>query len=188
MRNPARMRAQRANRTERSEHTDHSNQINSKPPTIPTHFSLPLHKPYIMKKFLTLALALLALSCTHREKLNSAHSDAQHEAARISLNDGQKWSVNPEMKPYVSNGRELVNSFLEGNQSDYATLAEKLQEQNQLLIKSCTMKGESHDELHKWLHPHLEMTDALADADAASAREIALQLQHSYELYGEYFN
>ena len=141
-----------------------------------------------MKKFLTLGIALLALSCTHREKLNSAEGDTHHASTEITLNNGQKWTVNPEMKPYVSNGRDLVNTFVDGNQTNYAALAEKLQEQNQLLIKSCTMKGESHDELHKWLHPHLEMTEALADADASSAREIVLQLQHSYELYDEYFN
>ena len=51
------------------------------------------------------------------------------------------------------------------------------------------MDGKSHDELHKWLHPHLEIVKALEDeADASKANEIVLQLQDSYQQYHHYFN
>jgi len=97
--------------------------------------------------------------------------------------------VNEEMKPFVMKGEELVNSYIQNNHTDYKALAQQLKEQNNKLIKSCTMDGKSHDELHKWLHPHLEIVKALEDEkDATKASEIVLQLQKSYQDYHQYFN
>ncbi len=93
------------------------------------------------------------------------------------------------MKPFVVKGEELVNSYIQNKQTDYKALAQQLIEQNNQLIKSCTMNGKSHDELHKWLHPHLEIVNALEEEkDAAKANEIVLQLQKSYQDYHQYFN
>lgn len=50
------------------------------------------------------------------------------------------------------------------------------------------MDGKSHDELHKWLHPHLEIVKTLEnETDATKANEVVAQLQHSYKEYHEYF-
>jgi len=63
-----------------------------------------------------------------------------------------------------------------------------LKDQNNQLIKSCTMKGKSHDELHKWLHPHLELVEALEkSANENEAKGIVLKLQKSNEVYHQYF-
>lgn len=51
------------------------------------------------------------------------------------------------------------------------------------------MDGKSHDELHKWLHPHLEIVKALEnETDATKANGFVLQLQYSYQHYHQYFN
>lgn len=60
--------------------------------------------------------------------------------------------MNDEMKPFVAKGEGLVTTYLQSSQTNYNKLAQKLKDQNNQLIKSCTMKGKSHDELHKWLH------------------------------------
>ena len=97
--------------------------------------------------------------------------------------------MNEEMKPFVMKGEELVNSFIQNNHTDYKALAQQLKEQNDQLIKSCTMDGKSHDELHKWLHPHLEIVKALEEEkDATKASGIVSQLQKSYRSYHQYFN
>ena len=75
---------------------------------------------------------------------NNHHLDDESEA--IELNNGEKWMVNEEMKPFVMKGEELLNSFIQNNQADYKALAQQLKEQNEQLIKSCTMDGKSHDE------------------------------------------
>lgn len=107
---------------------------------------------------------------------------------KLELNDGQKWLVNEEMKPHVLAGSHLVNQFLENEDDDFKRLVQELTEQNNQLIESCTMKGKSHDELHKWLHPHLEMTKKLDQVnDTDEAKDIVQELKKSYTTYDEYF-
>src|SRR5690606_2215096 len=107
----------------------------------------------------------------------------------IELNNGEKWVVNSEMKPFVSKGAELVNVYVQENKTDFKELTTQLKEQNNQLIKSCTMKGKSHDELHKWLYPHLELVKELDnETDTVKAKEIVVKLQNSYQQYQIYFN
>lgn len=151
-----------------------------------------------MKKIIIVGLSgLLLWGCHNNAKTEESetHTEAQAEhstnknSATPELNNGEKWVVNEEMKPFVIKGSELVNSYIRESRLDYKALAAQLKDQNDQLIKSCTMKGKSHDELHKWLNPHLEMVKALeAQTDAAKANEIVLQLQNSYQQYHQYFN
>ncbi|MDX9705319.1 MAG: hypothetical protein RBT46_06395, partial [Weeksellaceae bacterium] len=61
--------------------------------------------------------------------------------------------------------------------------------ENKKLIKSCTMEGQSHEELHKWLYPHIELLDALEVAEnTESAAKIVEELQHSFATYHQYFD
>lgn len=115
------------------------------------------------------------------------HNDSDGEA--IELNNGERWLVNDEMKPFVTTGEDLVEAYLQDNKTDYKALAERLKEQNIQLIESCTMDGKSHDELHKWLHPHLELVKELEqEGNTEKANGIVSQLQHSYKDYHTYFN
>lgn len=151
-----------------------------------------------MKNVFVLGISILFLwscnnspekSTTHQETEN--HTEHQHDESSeaIELNNGEKWLVNEEMKPFVLKGEELVNTYIQNNQTDYKVLAQKLKDQNSQLIKSCTMDGKSHDELHKWLHLHLNIVKTLEnETDATKANEIVSQLQHSYQEYHKYFN
>jgi hypothetical protein len=151
-----------------------------------------------MNKVIVLGISILFLwSCNNTTEKSTEkqtienRAEHQHDESpeAIELNNGEKWLVNEEMKPFVMKGEELVNSYIQNNHTDYKALAQQLKEQNNKLIKSCTMDGKSHDELHKWLHPHLEIVKALEDEkDATKASEIVLQLQKSYQDYHQYFN
>lgn len=152
-----------------------------------------------MKKAILLGMsAMLLWSCNNSEKATSeeAETDTENHATHhynesseaVELNNGEKWVVNEEMKPFVMKGEELVNTYIQDGQTDYKALAEQLKDQNNQLIKSCTMTGKSHDELHKWLHPHLAIVKTLEDeTEAGKTNEIVSQLQHSYKEYHEYF-
>lgn len=118
------------------------------------------------------------------------HSEHLHPAGSVAieLDGGEKWAVNEEMKPYVTGGIDLVERYTSEGQTDYQGLATNLKAQNDQLIKSCTMTGKGHDELHKWLHPHLEIVYQLENAsDAGQADALVARLQDSYQVYGEYF-
>lgn len=151
-----------------------------------------------MKKLILLSISSFVLfscnnSSTEKTKIveeNNTQTEAHYhdDGEAIELNNGEKWTVNEEMKPFVLEGSDSVNSFIQENQSDYKTLAEMLTNQNSQLIQSCTMDGKSHDELHKWLHPHLEMTKELAEeTNSEEAKQLILGLQESYKKYHKYF-
>lgn len=130
-------------------------------------------------------------SKTTTDQQDEIHETHHHDESSqvIELNNGEKWVVNSEMKPFVSKGAELVNVYVQENKTDFKELTTQLKEQNNQLIKSCTMKGKSHDELHKWLYPHLELVKELDnETDTVKAKEIVVKLQNSYQQYQIYFN
>lgn len=115
------------------------------------------------------------------------HSTDNHDMneVEIELNEGEKWTVNAEMKPYVMEAEQIISAYDGG---DHALLAEKLAEQNQALVKSCTMEGKSHEELHKWLHPHMELVSDLGEAESQEAAdEIIADIKQSFGTYHKYF-
>ena len=149
------------------------------------------------KLILTLAVGgLLLSSCGNstNEKSNNnretaTHQQHQHDDEQtIRLNNGEKSLVNEEMKPFILEAENILTEYINNNLSDYKTLAEQLKEKNSGLIKSCTMKGESHDELHKWLYPHIELIESLSKAESTEeASEIIANLQASFLTYNQYF-
>jgi len=125
-------------------------------------------------------MALFTMSCSE----TSSHENHSDETT-IELNESEKWVVNEEMTPFIENAENILNQY---DNADYKNLAEQLSEQNQSLINSCTMDGKSHDELHKWLHPHLELVKALGKAEnEEKANETISELKNSFETYHTYF-
>ncbi|MFY0642843.1 MAG: hypothetical protein JXR19_00095 [Bacteroidia bacterium] len=133
-----------------------------------------------MKTFITLLTAAMIMAC------NTNHN---HDHLGIDLNDGEKWVINSEMTPHIQEAHQIFKDYVSSGNEDYKTLANNLKQQNKRLIKSCTMKGKSHDELHKWLHPHIGLIDQLADAEnLESANEIIEKLEDSFNAFHVYFN
>ena len=136
-----------------------------------------------MMKILTMTtlflLVLAAFSC----KSSAKHSDG--DATAIELNDGERWVVNGEMTPHILDGEKILKDY---DNSDYKILASQLETKNTSLIKSCTMDGKSHDELHKWLHPHMGLIEDLGKANnEEEAQKIIDQLNASFKTYNTYF-
>lgn len=110
------------------------------------------------------------------EKVSKAVNDepVQYDPDEtIELDNGQKWKVNEEMKPFVEEGKKILNEYIRNEDSDYTGLAAALSEQDNKLIESCTMEGKSHEELHKWLHPHLDIiSDLESTKDTTQAKKV----------------
>jgi len=113
------------------------------------------------------------------------HKDEHEDQKTLSLNNGEKWKVNSEMTPHIEKSQEVLENFKGDN---YMTLAEDMMEHTNKLIQSCTMDGASHDELHKWLHPHIELIKKLkTEKDQQKVKEIVDELKESFEVYHTYF-
>ena len=131
-----------------------------------------------------------ATSCKNNANHNhdQTHSDKAMAQPTIELNEGAKWAVNAEMKPFILESESILNTYVANASTDYKTLAKELTDKNSGLIKSCTMDGKSHDELHKWLHPHMALIESLQDVDNADAADkIINELKSSFEIYNQHF-
>ena len=150
------------------------------------------------KLILTFAVgSLLLYSCgnSSNEKLNNQTEVAQHndhhhddESEAIELNNGEKWQVNANMITHIRNMENDVISFAKVEQKDYKVLSEKLQASIDLLTSNCTMTGQAHDELHKWLLPYMDLVEELSEAiNEAEALQQFENIQTSFTTFNQYF-
>lgn len=131
--------------------------------------------------FFLFTLLMVTNACEPKNTAKSSGSDT------LQLNNGEKWNVNEEMTPYLKGMQGALLSY-DVAEGDYTMLAETLHGYNKKLIKSCTMDGKSHDQLHVWLHPYLELTDALSKAKTADdAAQIVLKIKSSFETFNQHF-
>ncbi len=147
-----------------------------------------MRKPFL---FLVAVSFLSFASCQSTED-RTDHQEATHHQADLQepleKNQGERWVVNEEMKPYVERGETAVKNYIDESGTEYKALAQQLKEENNGLIAACTMEGKSHDELHKWLHPHMQMVEDLGNAkDEEEAMKRVHEIHFSYQTYHEYF-
>ena len=138
-----------------------------------------------------LAVSILLPACNHKHAANSEHAnhDQVLEQVSIELDGGEPWKVNLEMVPHIMAQEEALNEYITSSKiGRYQQLAEDLKKHNSKLISSCTMDGKSHEELHKWLHPHIELIEALKNAKTEDdAKTVIHNLEESFRTYNTYF-
>ena len=152
-----------------------------------------------MKK-ITISLTVISLflfSCgnTSNEKSKQqtetvANEEHHHydEMQNIVLNNGEKWKVDANMIIHIRNMENDITSFSKTDQKNYKSFAEKLQSNIDLLTSSCTMEGQAHDELHKWLLPYIDMVKELSDAkNETEAEKQFKNIQNSFKTFNQYF-
>ena len=124
----------------------------------------------------------------HANHEDEEKSDEHDGSVKLELNNGEKWAMNAEMKPYINEMESQVKAYDPVN-GDFKMLGKNLSDTNDNLIKSCTIKGTPHDVLHAWLMPHMQEIDQLKKAENRDdANHIVGELKESMEKYHEYFN
>jgi hypothetical protein len=117
----------------------------------------------------------------------SNHSHATAEESLV-LNDGKKWVVDDAMLTHIRNMEQDIAAFSGNQVADYHALAGSLQDNLNALTAGCTMTGLAHDELHKWLLPHMELVKNLSKADSPKNAEKYLgDIKRSMETFNQYF-
>lgn len=152
-----------------------------------------------MKKLLLVSAILFSFIACKNEGSHENHDDHEHheetvaheedhhshESEAIMLNDGEKWKVVENMSGYIRNMEKAVNEF-EGE--DYPALAKTIDENIRELTSNCTMEGQAHDELHKWLLPFIALSE---EFDVATEKEdqerIYKAFQQQFVEYNTYF-
>jgi len=101
----------------------------------------------------------------------------------IASDNGKKWLVNPEMALHFEAMEAEITNFKSGE--DIAMLQSRIKNNIAEVTATCTMKGQSHDELHKWLVPFIETVNAMQDQDPqATIKNLSEQFKN-YHLYFE---
>ena len=152
-----------------------------------------------MKKPFNLILVFIAItlliSCGKQKEENHEHSQSekteehQHkEENNLSLNSGELWIANMETTQGIDNMLALMSSFSDKESVEaYAKLKINLDKEFGSILKKCTMKGESHDQLHNFLVPMQEMFEGLASSDLKTCKDRYNTLNNHLKEYPKYF-
>lgn len=160
-------------------------------------------------KHVIFALSLLALvSCKDSKNQDTKIESVEHAAdshndhdgheianvysnawmSKIEKDNGEKWQADATTNEGVKDLQNTINTQSPSSLKDYHKLAEQLNEQKNFLVKNCTMKGPSHDNLHVWLHPLIEKIDALLTVkDLDDATKLNQSIKENINAYTTYF-
>jgi hypothetical protein len=125
---------------------------------------------------------ILLISCNQKPGHDHTSSTS------IQLNEGQKWTVDEPMMVYIRNLENEVTIFDGETLAEYQALTAALKKNIDGLTSNCTMKGEAHDELHKWLLPFIELVDELDNSKTTAEADTKLeQIRSSFQTFNQYF-
>jgi hypothetical protein len=143
----------------------------------------------IFRLITVLVITLLIASCNNKTKTNEAISNFNNTWINdIKLNNGTKWEANTETTKGVLAMQDILKTETITNVEDYQQLAKKLNTIKNNIIKECTMKGASHDNLHIWLLPLIKKIDALSNVDSVEyGKELKNTIQENINAYNNYF-
>ena len=124
----------------------------------------------------------------HTEHQSENDIDGNDWMQDIQLNDGSKWEANPETNEGVANMKSVIRASNPKELKDYHMVANVLNDEKNFVVKECTMKGPSHDNLHVWLHPLIEKIDALKEVKTLEeAQGIYKSIEENVNAYDYYF-
>ena len=141
-------------------------------------------------KITTIAIATFFLfSCNDKAKNETTetnqttetevHNHSDDEA--IQVNDGKKWKVDDNMMIII---RKMEKEVASTDNENYQLLIDNLARNIDKLTSNCTMTGQAHDELHKWLLPFIEDVKAFSNDKST---ENFQKIQNAFTTFNQYF-
>jgi len=123
------------------------------------------------------------------EHKEDAHEDQNSWMNQIQLDNGSTWKANIE----TTEGIQAMSSRIAEDESNsikhYKNLASDLNDIKNNIVKECTMKGESHDNLHVFLVPLVDKIEALGEVNSVhEGAVITKDIREHLEVYFNYFN
>ena len=136
-------------------------------------------------KISVLVLSVFFLfSCNDKTKTELTEGAETHQHSNyddLQLNDGKKWKVDDNMMLIISKMEKEVASTPNEN---YQVLIDNLGRNIDLLTSNCTMEGEAHDELHKWLLPFIEDVKVFSNDKSA---DNFTKIKNAFITFNQYF-
>ncbi len=106
----------------------------------------------------------------------------------IKLDGTTKWEANIETTEGINEMLNLVNESSLVTIDDYHSLANNINEIKNKIVKECTMKGASHDNLHIFLYPLIEKINLLLKITSTKeGSAIIVSIKENLNAYKNYF-
>ncbi len=150
-----------------------------------------------MRKTISFSLVLfLLIACkpetsqehNNEKQIQKSEEQTQKNPHDIVLLNGKKWKVDEGMMVTIQLIASEVKSFQGKTIDDYKTYSTNLSNLIAELTSNCTMKGQAHDELHKWLVPFIHLSkDLKKSEDIAELTKIDGELKSEIIIFGDYF-
>ena len=106
----------------------------------------------------------------------------------IQLDNGAKWLADKQTTEGVNTMLKLISESKTETVEDYLSLANKLNDRKNTLVKECTMTGPSHDNLHVFLHPLIEKIEVLLETKTTEeGSETLKSMTYNLNVYKTYF-
>jgi hypothetical protein len=135
-----------------------------------------------------LIVIIISFSCKTDKKETIILKPNEFTNIQIEILNDEKWVVDKPMMDIIVNIKKDVMQFDGKTLEDYNNLANKIKKHLDVLTSSCTMKGQGHDELHKWLLPFLDISKEFTNSRTLKdAQENYQVIKHSFNLVDKNF-
>lgn len=116
------------------------------------------------------------------------HEEHGQQVSPVSLNNGKKWIANAETTEGINKMTALMTKFThQPKADDYRSLKVNMETEFNLILQKCTMTGEAHEQLHKYLIPMTELFKKLNSEDMEVCLKAFDELKQHLTEYGNYF-
>lgn len=122
------------------------------------------------------------------------HSHNTEQQAQLTLNNGNKWVTDENLRLGMSRIRDALAAELHAIHSGSATaeqyhaLAQKTNEQIAFMVKNCKLEQKTDAMLHLVVADLVAAVDAMTTQDTGSARKGAEKMVRALDNYGAYFD
>lgn len=143
-----------------------------------------------MKTTITIALAIMSflISCTSNKTETNTATVETENPHDLNLNQDEKWVVVPEMMLSIRSMEDQIEGLKGNTIEEYKSHSKSISELLGELTSNCTMEGEAHDELHKWLVPFIELNEALTSSNSIEkSAELVSNQKEEIKLFNTYF-
>jgi len=135
-----------------------------------------------------LIVIIISFSCKTDKKETVILKPNEFTNIQIEVLNGEKWVVDKPMMKIIQDIEKEVMQFDGNSLEDYNKLSNKITKHLDVLTSSCTMTGQGHDELHKWLLPFLDISKEFAKSKTLKdAQENYQVIKHSFNLVDKNF-
>jgi len=139
---------------------------------------------------IALGLAFAIASCTSTETAHEVDNSMceHHDGRALQLNQGKKWKVDDHMMDEIRKLEIIIINAAVADPMNLDNIADSLIVHLDLLTSNCTMQGQAHDELHKWLVPFIDLVNEFANYEDKTVAVSQLdEMKEKFKLFNSYF-